>query len=535
MAGDNAGRHSVLDTRLEQLSMGTTTPFPLESQPGIKQDCTQFEGPNYQNGLWTRFTARARPRKIAGFQSVTQRLDEIVRGMDSFTAQALTYVYMGSRSELTQAQVGSDGALAALNPRTPAGFVANDNNLWQFAAFHNQVDGTTVLIAHAGRNLTDIANIVETPIYYGKADAATPLVPSGMDPVAGGVLAVPPYIMAYGKGGRIDISKINDPTAPTANSTFNATQKVVKGLQLRGNSLSAILWSLDAVITATFDAAATVAAGGIPTFAFATAAGESSILSSQCIVEYDSIYYWVGVDRFLMFNGVVRELPNNLNIDFFFKNINMAQRQKVFAMKVPRWGEIWWCFPTGSATECNHAVIYNTRLQIWYDTPLPNGGRSAGLYAKVYAFPFMTDVDVTSTGYTLWQHETGLDKKVNAASQPIKAGYDTHEMSPITLEQGAKDKAYRVSIVEPDFLQSGDISLSVLSRANARTEQVESAPLVITELTPGVPAPVNEQIMRFSKNARLLAFRFTSNELGGDFEMGKTLVHIEETDGRNTQ
>lgn len=503
--------------------------------PGIKRDCTQLEGQNYQNGRWCRFTARARPKKIAGYRSVTARLNEIARGMDSFTSDATTFVHIGSQSQVTQVQVNQDGTLGLQNDRTPVGFAPDASDLWQFAAMHNQVDGSTVLIAHAAHSLTDIANVDETPIYYGDITGTGPLLPSGMDPVAGGIVALPPFIMAYGKGGRIDISTINDPTGPTVNSTFNATQKVVKGLPLRGSTISAILWSLDAVITATFDPAATVAAGGITTFDFNTADGESSILSEQCVVLYDSIYYWIGVDRFLMFNGVVRELPNNMNIDYFFDHLNFAYRQKVFVMKVPRWGEIWWCFPADGATECNHAVVYNTRLQTWFDTPLPDGGRSAGLYAKVYSKPFMCDVDLTNTGYTLWQHETGTDKVVGASSLPIPSGYDTHEISPVVLQQGAKDKAYRVSIIEPDFVQSGDIEVRVMSRANARTEQVASDPLIITELTPGVPASINEQIMRFSKNARLLSFRFESNTVGGDYEMGTTLAHIEETDGRITQ
>jgi hypothetical protein len=514
--------------------MATAQPFRIESQPGIKKDCTQLEGQNYQNGIWCRFTARARPKKIAGYQAVTSGLDEVVRGMDSFTSDATTYVHMGSKSKITQVQVNQDGTLGLQSNRTPAGFASDPSDLWQFAAMHNLVDGSTVLIAHAAHSLTDIASTDETPIYYGDITSNAPLVASGMDPVSGGVVALPPFIMAYGKGGRVDISTANDPTAPTQNSSIAATQKIVKGLPLRGTTISAILWSLDSVITAVFDPTATTAAGGIPVFDFNTSDGESSILSEQSVVLYDSIYYWIGVDRFLMYNGIVRELPNNMNIDFFFDNLNIAQRQKVFVMKVPRWGEIWWCFPMGSATECNHAVVYNTRLQTWYNTPLPDGGRSAGLYAKVYAKPFMCDVDLTNTGYTLWQHETGANKVQGTSVQPILSQFDTHEQSPIILEQGAKDKAYRVSIVEPDFLQTGDLQVQVLSRANARTETVVSDPQVVPELVPGVPPTVSEQVTRFSKNARLLAFRITSNVINGDYEMGTTLAHIEETDGRFT-
>ncbi|MFM7851165.1 MAG: hypothetical protein ACKO96_04425, partial [Flammeovirgaceae bacterium] len=94
---------------------------------------------------------------------------------------------------------------------------------------------------------------------------------------------------------------------------------------------------------------------------------QSSILSSKCVIEYDGIYYWVGVDRFLMYNGVVKEIPNSMNQNYFFDNLNYDQRQKVYVNKVPRFGEIWWFYPRGSATECNDAIIYNVRENCWYD------------------------------------------------------------------------------------------------------------------------------------------------------------------------
>lgn len=519
--------------------MPTPSPFPVESQPGIKRDCTQLEGGNYSDGTWCRFTARARPKKIAGYTAITSHLDQVIRGMDSFTADQVNYVHLGSQSELTQVQVSLMGALGVQNLRTPAGFVPDANNLWQFTAMQNKVSGRTVLIAHASHSLTDIANTDETVIYYGNADDTTPLVASGMDPVSGGVVSAAPYLIAFGNGGRVDISALNDPTAATANSTFVTPQKIVKGLPLRNSTGPAVvLWSLDSVVTGFFDPSLTAAAGGIPTFDFAVVDGESSILSEQSVVQFDAIYYWIGVDRFLQFNGVVRELPNNMNIDFFFKTLNFAYRQKVFAMKVPRWGEIWWCYPSGNATECNHAIVYNVRLNIWYDTPLPDGGRSAGLFAKVYNKPFMCDVDLTSTGYTLWQHETGVDKVIGGRNLAIKSNYTTHEISPtlVPAGQGGADKAFGVSIVEPDFLQTGNLRMTVKARQNARTTVVDEASVIIPEMpTDGSDPTANDQVARVKANARLLAFQFESNEQGGDYEHGHVMAHIMPTDGRVTR
>lgn len=508
--------------------MPTPEPFTIQSLPGIKRDGTSFEGDNYNDGLWCRFTARGLPRKIGGYQAVTSHLPEVVRGMDIFSSNQVNYLHLGSKSYLTQVQVGVSGSLGTQVDRTPGGFTIHPDNLWQLAAFYNKINGKTSIIAHAGQNLSGLSNTTETPIYYGDIDSPAALSASLMDPVSGGVLALPPYLAAFSNSGRIDVSAVNDPTAVTAGSVFATAQKIVRGLSIRGSGgPAALLWSLDSLVSMIFNPSILT---GIP-FSFNELSTSISVLSEQGIIEFDSTYYWVGVDRFQLFNGIVQELPNNLNIDFFFKNLNFTHRQKVFAFKVPRWGEIWWCFPFGNSTECNHAVIYNTRLKTWYDTPLPDGGRSAAIWAKVYPRPFMCDLDITGTGYSLWQHEIGVDKILGSQTLPIKSFYETHEMSPITLPQGAVDKAFRVSIIESDFDQVGALTCTVIGRANARVNPTDLVTIPITQ----PPASTADQVGEVKQNARLLSFRFTSNTPGGDYTAGKIIGHIEPTDGRITQ
>jgi len=46
-------------------------------------------------------------------------------------------------------------------------------------------------------------------------------------------------------------------------------------------------------------------AGGSTVFQFDVLTSDSSIISPDSVIDYDGIFYWMGVDRFLMFNGVV--------------------------------------------------------------------------------------------------------------------------------------------------------------------------------------------------------------------------------------
>jgi len=89
-----------------------------------------------------------------------------------------------------------------------------------------------------------------------------------------------------------------------------------------------------------------------------------------------------------MYNGVVKEIPNSMNQNYFFDNLNYAQRQKVWVSKVPRFGEVWWFYPRGDATECTDAIVYNTRENTWYDAGQALGARrSAGYFSQVFHYP----------------------------------------------------------------------------------------------------------------------------------------------------
>lgn len=508
--------------------MATTSPIRIMSQPGIKRDGTLLEGGEYKDGQWCRFSRRSLPTKMKGYKSITSQLPEKVYGMDAYFFGGVNYLHLGSASFIQQVQSDQFGNPGAQNDRTPAGFAANPNNLWQFDTFFNTASSQTVLVANGSPGLADITNATETPVYYGPVDGTAALVASGMDPVSGGVVAVSPYLIAYSNFGRIDVSAINDIiTAP--NSAFVSDQKIVKGLPLRNGSggPAVIFWSLSELIVATYNPALLA---GIP-FNFNTISSDISVLSPGSVVEFDGIYYWAEIDHFSIFNGIVRELPNNQNRDFFFDNLNFSQRQKVFAIKVQSASEIWWCFPMGSATECNHAVIYNTYLNVWYDTPLPDTGRTSGASPRTYNKPYMVDLDETPTGFTLWQHETALDKNVGGSVIPIRSFFKTAEISPIIAPQQAKDKAFRVALVEQDLGQVGDMTMTVFQRANANCAQVASAPVLLK----ASPMEPGDQQAHLKENARLLAFQFESNTPGGNFYLGNTIAHIEETDGRYTQ
>lgn len=237
--------------------------------------------------------------------------------------------------------------------------------------------------------------------------------------VSGGVVVLHPYVFVYGNAGLIkncSAGNINDWTSADANEVNVATGKIIQGLPVRGGTTapSGLFWSTDSLIRVSYTPT-TVTTGGTPStiyWRYDLISSQSSILSSQCVIEYDGVYYWVGVDRFLMYNGVVKEIPNAFNQNYFFDNLNYSQREKVFVTKVPRFGEVWWFFPSGDSTECNDAVIYNIRENCWYDAGQALGSRrSAGYFSQVFHYPINADWETNATGgidlYTINNYGTG--------------------------------------------------------------------------------------------------------------------------------
>ena len=224
--------------------------------------------------------------------------------------------------------------------------------------------------------------------------------------VSGGVVVLHPYVFVYGNNGLIKncaAGNTSNWVSADSNETNVASTKVVQGLPVRGgsNAPSGLFWTLDSLVRVSYTPTTVTIGATASTFywRYDIISSQSSILSSQCVIEYDGIYYWIGVDRFMLYNGVVKEVPNNMNQNYFFDNLNYAQRQKVYATKVPRFGEIWWFFPSGDSTECNDCIIYNIRENCWYDAGTAVGARrSAGYFSQVFHYPINAGTEINDTG-----------------------------------------------------------------------------------------------------------------------------------------
>ena len=518
--------------------------FILKIPAGIQRDGTTFSAREFIDGLWTRFY-RGLPQKMGGYSELTNAaigvsFPNVPRGTFVLPSTPNFNVYIGDFQSLKYFQIDSTGLLlSGLIDRTPVLFASNPYNEWTFDVMFSDSAASSILLAQAAPNLFGIDQTIEATIYYGDSMANTPLISTGQQS-NGGFVVLHPFLFFFGSSGQISWSNAGDPT--TVMGTANVTgSKIVYGLAVRGGTSSpaGLFWSLDSVIRVTNVGTTTV------DFNFDTVTGQSSILSSNSIIEYDGIYYWAGIDRFLLYNGSVSELPNSMCLQFFFQNLNYNQRQKVWATKYTKYGEIWWWFPALNATECNYAVVYNVRERCWYSTALtltngvvPTGGRSSGYFDQTFTLPIWTDnVPDVSGNYPVWRHE--VPKFFDKLSNVNTGGMNVPTVTPITAfvessnlawcaygpegQRNNLEKTVDLERFEPDFIQSGNLSLIVRGKQYANSNAVDSTPYVFNNTTEKID--MREQ-------RREMTLKFICTDIGDNFQMGQPLITMRPGDTR---
>lgn len=108
-----------------------------------------------------------------------------------------------------------------------------------------------------------------------------------------------------------------------------------------------------------------------------------SIVSQNAAITVNNITYWMGVDKFYIYNGRVETLPCTLR-QFVFSNINKNALGQITCGTNEGYNEIWWFYPSQNSTVNDTYVIYNYLDNVWYYGYL---NRSAWLDSPLRSYP----------------------------------------------------------------------------------------------------------------------------------------------------
>jgi hypothetical protein len=257
-------------------------------------------------------------------------------------------------------------------------------------------------------------------------------------------------------------------------------------------------------------------------FSLQELSNNTSVMSPRATASVANVVYWMGVDKFYMYDGRVQPLPTTVR-DYVFKNFNTNQSDQVICGTNEGFNEVWWFYPSGNSNWNDSYVVYNYLEQVWFYGTME---RTAWLDSSLRDVPLATTTGENDQDNGIfYQHETGIDD----AGAPLISYIQS---SDIDLQDG--DKLIITNRVIPDVnfnnsvigVVTPKVTISIRSR-NFPGSQYENDP----EDTQNV---VNSDVDLYTKQifirtrARQMAVKIASDQIGTQWQLGALRI-----DGRS--
>jgi hypothetical protein len=254
--------------------------------------------------------------------------------------------------------------------------------------------------------------------------------------------------------------------------------------------------------------------GTTDVFALQELSDNTSIISPRAATTAANTVFWMGQDKFYMYDGRVQPLPTTLR-EYVFKDLNFSQVDQIASGTNEGFNEIWWFYPSLNSTWNDRYVIYNYLDQNWYygtiertawlDTPLRNIPAAA------------TTGENDQLNGILFSHETG----VNDAGAPMESYIESADFD---ITDGEQFMLTRRIIPDINFNQSDvtgttpTVNIAVRPR-NFPGSQYQNDPSDTQNVIETTADIFTDQIFVRAR-ARQLAIKVSSNQLGTQWQLG---------------
>lgn len=158
-----------------------------------------------------------------------------------------------------------------------------------------------------------------------------------------------------------------------------------------------------------------------------------SITSQNAVAFANGVSYWMGADKFYMYDGRTQTLNCDLR-RYIFEDINTDQYGQIFAGTNEGFNEIWWFYCSAGSTTVDRYVIYN------YMEPNAQGGRGVWYYGQMARTAWLDSglrtYPIAATYINnIVNHEQGLDDNSTGTPAPITASITSAQFD---LDDGHK-------------------------------------------------------------------------------------------------
>jgi hypothetical protein len=242
-----------------------------------------------------------------------------------------------------------------------------------------------------------------------------------------------------------------------------------------------------------------------------------SIVSQSAVAYANGVSYWMGKDKFYLYNGNVATLRCDLR-QFIFSDINTQQFSQIFAGTNEGFNEAWWFYCSANSITIDRYVIYNYLEDVWYYGTME---RTAWLDSGIFEFP-----RAATYSHNLVDHEVGVDNQETATTLPIVASITSAEFD---VEDG--DKFMFIRRVLPDLTfrtstassPSGTMTLYPLKNSGSGYASPASVggsnnATVARSATVPIEAFTGQVYVRL--RARQMSMKWESTDLGVAWQLG---------------
>jgi hypothetical protein len=232
-----------------------------------------------------------------------------------------------------------------------------------------------------------------------------------------------------------------------------------------------------------------------------------SLFGPRAVSTMNNVTYWMGVDKFYIYDGRVNTLPCPIR-DYIFKDINYDQSVQIVSGTNEGWNEIWWFYPSKNSNTNDRYVIYNFAEQVWY---FGNLERTAWLDSPLRQYPQAVG------GEYVYDHERGVNDDILPMSSFI-----TSSDFDLVTDAGAGEQFMLTKRIIPDVSFNGSTAATptlnmTLKPRNFPGSEYESEPdLPVIETT--VDRYTNQVFIR--ARARQMGFKISSDALDVQWQLG---------------
>ena len=139
-----------------------------------------------------------------------------------------------------------------------------------------------------------------------------------------------------------------------------------------------------------------------------------TLMSDRAVTTAAGVTYWMGEDKFYLYDGRVQTLTCDLR-QYVFGDFNQNQREQTFASTVEQFNEVWWfyCSASNNTSSPDRYVVYNYSEKIWYYGTM---ARTAWIDASI-----ISNYPIAAYSDQLLYHEVGTDDNTTGIPVGIEA------------------------------------------------------------------------------------------------------------------